>query len=218
MSAELLPRVFEVFVQGARTLDRAQGGLGLGLAIARSLVALHGGSLAAESAGTGRGSTFTLRLPRIELPATAPDAAATAPAIPASPANTARVLVVDDNRDAADVLADALNAAGYEARTAYDAPAALEVARSFRPTVAMLDLGLPVMDGYELARHLRAHADTAGVRLVAVTGYGQPADRELSRQAGFEEHLVKPLDFTTIVSILRPMVDAARTEPDAHRG
>jgi signal transduction histidine kinase len=218
MSAELLPRVFEVFVQGARTLDRAQGGLGLGLAIARSLVALHGGSLFAESAGTGRGSTFTLRLPHIEASAAAPDPATTAPAIPASPAYTARVLVVDDNQDAADVLADALNAAGYEARTAYDAPAALEMARSFRPTVAMLDLGLPVMDGYELARHLRALAETAGVRLVAITGYGQPADRELSRQAGFDEHLVKPLDFTTIVSILGPMADAARTEPDAHRG
>jgi PAS domain S-box-containing protein len=206
IAPELLPRVFDVFVQGTRTLDRSQGGLGLGLAIARSLVALHGGAMHAASAGLGQGSEFSIRLPLLETAVVEAEPLEAVVAAVGTADEGPRVLVVDDNQDAADVLAEALNAAGYHARAAYDGPAALEVARTFRPRVAMLDLGLPVMDGFELARHLRRLPETEGIRLVAVTGYGQAADREQSRDAGFEEHLVKPLDFTTVPGLLRAMV------------
>jgi PAS domain S-box-containing protein len=191
IGAELLPRVFDLFAQGPQGIERPQGGLGLGLAIVRSLVSLHGGSITAESAGPGRGSTFVVRLPALAQAA----AVATSPPPLVVPAGEAqgRVLIVDDNQDAAMLLAEALEMAGFSTEVAHDGASALRVADRFAPDVALLDLGLPLMDGYEVARRLRASRG-ASPRLIAVTGYGQASDRRRSREAGFDVHLVKPVD------------------------
>ncbi|MBX3466837.1 MAG: GAF domain-containing protein [Planctomycetes bacterium] len=203
IEAALLPRVFEPFVQGRRPDDRVQGGLGLGLSIVRSLVELHGGTVAAASPGRGQGSAFT-----VALPAAPAEEAAAGPDRAAPAARARRVLVVDDNRDAADLLAEALTALGHEARRAFDAPSALEVAAEFAPEVALLDLGLPIMNGWELARRLRELPACRGARLFAVTGYGLDADVERSREAGFERHFVKPVDLEVIVEAIEEAVDA----------
>jgi PAS domain S-box-containing protein len=188
IAPDMLPVVFDLFVQSARTLDRAQGGLGLGLSIVRRLVEMHGGRVAAHSAGIGQGSTFEMRLP-LSHPSTA-----VAPP-PPSPAEAAprRVLLIDDNEDAAESLAMMLRADGHEVRTGFSAAAALEMAAAWQPEVVLLDIGLPVMDGYEVARRLRAGPARAGMRLVALTGYGQPEDIQRSAAAGFDSHLVKPV-------------------------
>jgi signal transduction histidine kinase len=196
---ELLPRVFELFAQGARSPDRSEGGLGLGLSIAHSLVELHGGTIDAHSEGPGRGSTFTVRLPA------GPEQAR--PLTPVSLEETPkalglRILLVDDNVDAAELLAEALRRDGNTVEIAHDGPSALEVADCFRPDVALLDLGLPVMDGYELAKRLREKRTGAPLRLVAVTGYGQESDRARSMAAGFEEHLVKPVQLRRLRALL----------------
>jgi signal transduction histidine kinase/ActR/RegA family two-component response regulator len=207
LSPALLPRVFDLFVQGERTLDRAPGGLGIGLTIVRSLVDLHGGRVTAESAGAGRGSTFTVWLPRADGPAAARSAPAPAAA---SSASASRVLVVDDNEDAAELLAESLRLDGHEVHVAYDGPSALAMAEQVHPRIALLDLGLPVMDGYELAGRLRA--SEAAIGLVAVTGYGQEMDRRASARAGFAEHLVKPVDpdrVSQVVSRLARGLDPA---------
>ena len=209
IAPELLPRVFDLFVQGYRALDRSQGGLGLGLTIVRSLVDMHGGAVSAASEGMGKGSEFTVRLP-------AATAAALTPAPGALPAVAGRqrlgagrrVLVVDDNQDAADALVDALGAHGVAAAVAYDGPGAIEAALRFRPEAAFLDIGLPVMDGYELARRLRELLGPA-IRLVALTGYGQDRDRALSRAAGFDEHLVKPVELEHIVALIHELFEHA---------
>jgi signal transduction histidine kinase len=201
IAPEMLSRVFELFVQGQRSPDRAEGGLGLGLALVRSLVELHGGSVEARSEGVGRGSEFIVRLP---------PAAARSEAVPAEPAPRAaaegnpakRVLVVDDNQDAAELLGEVLRTAGHEVQIAHDGPEALGLLRRFLPQVAVLDIGLPVMDGYELARRLRAAPRLARLRCIAVTGYGQETDRARSRDAGFELHLVKPVDLSTLLQAL----------------
>jgi PAS domain S-box-containing protein len=190
ISAELLPRVFDLFVQARQTLSRAQGGLGLGLAIVKSLVVMHGGSVSATSEGMGRGSTFTVRLPLIEAPATKRESSSHL-RVTADP-RLARVLVVDDNVDGAEMLAEALHALGYRTAVAHDGPQALQVAAEFEPEIALLDIGLPVMDGYELAGRLRGRL--ANLKLVAITGYGQETDRARARGAGFDEHLTKPID------------------------
>lgn len=205
ISAEMLPRIFDLFFQERQELDRSQGGLGLGLAIARSLAAQHGGTIHADSEGRGQGSTFTVRLPSLEAGAevsAAVSAEAEAPRQEAVPVPH-RVLIVDDNRDAADVLAEALDMLGCETRVTYDGPSALQVAPTFRPELALLDIGLPVMDGYELAKHLRTQRPDGGLQLVAVTGYGQESDRLRSKEAGFDAHLVKPIDFNTLGSLLK---------------
>jgi PAS domain S-box-containing protein len=195
---DLLPVIFEPFIQGARGIDRAEGGLGIGLALVHSLVSLHGGAVSAHSDGPGRGSRFTITLPRSG--AASPDPAA--PTGPIAAARTGRrVLLVDDNHDAADILAELLRFAGHDVRVVSDGPAALELVRAFRPDVAILDIGLPVMDGYELARRLRA-AVPAPIRLVALTGYGQDHDRERSRAAGFAEHVVKPVDGARLLALI----------------
>jgi signal transduction histidine kinase/DNA-binding response OmpR family regulator len=190
----MLPHIFDLFTQDRQAIDRAQGGMGLGLAIVRSLVALHGGSVTARSGGQGAGSEFIIRLPKMQAGsiATAPDD---------SPSYTrdrrtlgVRVLVVDDNRDAALMLADALAAAGHTTETAHDGPMALDASVRFKPDVALLDIGLPVMDGFELARQFRARPDAKDLKLVAITGYGQDHDRRRSAAAGFDAHLVKPVD------------------------
>jgi CheY-like chemotaxis protein/anti-sigma regulatory factor (Ser/Thr protein kinase) len=202
MPPDLLPRVFELFVQGQRALDRAQGGIGLGLAIVRNLVERHGGNVRAASEGRGKGSEFTITLPATEVP----DAASESPAPPAAavaepPAAAQRVLVVDDNRDAAEMLSQALAMAGHDVRTAHDGPTALEVAGQQRPSVVFLDIGLPVMDGYEVARRLRSLDWDSPPTLVAITGYGQPSDRAQSSEAGFDRHLVKPVSLDEVLAL-----------------
>ena len=196
-----LERAFEMFVQGERTPDRTQGGLGIGLALVRSLVQLHGGSVAVDSPGQGLGSTFTVTLPRCmahgaATPGAGPDAA------PSASAPLLRVLVVDDNVDAAQVLAMYVGAAGHTVAVEHDPFAALARAEAFAPDACLLDIGLPGMDGHELARRLRALPATAQALLVAITGYGQAQDREASSDAGFDHHLVKPVDMGELEQIL----------------
>jgi len=205
MTADVLPRVFDLFVQERQALDRSQGGLGIGLTIVRNLIERHGGSVSARSDGPGTGSEFIVRLPvaglahAIGLPApTSSEMAEGA----IRPGGAVRILVVDDNEDGAEMLAETLSGKGYETRVAHDAPTALRVAADFAPDIAFLDLGLPVMDGYELASHLRGLPGLEGVRLVAVTGYGQESDRQRTRQAGFHHHLVKPVNIDAIEATL----------------
>ncbi len=195
IAADMLPRIFELFVQGARSQDRAQGGLGIGLALVRNLVELHGGTVTAASAGPGRGSEFVIELPVAELPMQP------APAIVVPiESRPKRVLLVDDNVDAADLLAQLLRDQGHEVEVAHDALAALERFPQFAPDVAVLDIGLPVMDGYELATRLVANH--APCRLVAVTGYGQPDDRARAASVGFAVHLVKPVKLSALLEAL----------------
>jgi PAS domain S-box-containing protein len=215
IAAELLPNVFDMFVQQHQGIDRSQGGLGLGLAIVRNIVLLHGGAATAESAGLGRGSTFTVRLPACAeaqlTPIDVPSSSAELPrSKPKVPGDRGRVLVVDDNVDAAEMMAEVLAVAGYQVRTAHDGPAALSLIDGFVPEVALLDIGLPSMNGYELARGIREQVPR--VRLVAVTGYGQEADRVRARAAGFDAHLVKPVDFVRLEKML-----ASFTKPTPKR-
>jgi signal transduction histidine kinase len=197
----MLPRIFDLFTQDRQAIDRAQGGLGLGLAIVRSLVALHGGTVAAHSEGRGRGSEFVVRLPHLRMTGGAPRADA-APAPRAS--SGLRVLVVDDNEDAALMLSEALVQAGHQTAVAHDGPAALQLIEAFKPHVALLDIGLPVMDGFELARQIRS-GETANTRLVAVTGYGQEHDRQRTQAAGFDAHLIKPVDLHEVSELIVTM-------------
>jgi len=187
IAAELLPHVFELFVQSERTLDRADGGLGIGLSVVKRLVEMHGGAVGVASAGVGRGSTFTVRLPRVGKPVPSPQ-----PERPTAPPR--RVLVVDDNVDAADGLAMLLRLDGHDVRTVYHAEDVLEAAVTFAPDFALLDIGLPRVDGYEVARRLRAHPAAGRIRLVAITGYGQTNDIARAHAAGFDAHVVKPAD------------------------
>jgi signal transduction histidine kinase/ActR/RegA family two-component response regulator len=201
---ELLPVVFELFRQGARTIDRAQGGLGLGLTIVHNLVELHGGTVVADSAGRGKGSTFTVRLPRATIREKARIVRPTEESRGPTAGEARRVLVVDDNHDIADVIATLLRSKGCAVEVAYAGAAGLEAARRFRPTIALLDIGLPEMDGYELARRIKADNELRDIRLVAVTGYGQRADRRRALRAGFSDHLVKPFDFAQLAAIVSP--------------
>ena len=196
----LIPRVFDLFVQGDRTIDRAEGGLGIGLTIAKSLTELHGGTIEVESEGPGKGSTFTIRLPRAATEAVPATAEVAPPLRRGMPGK--RVLVVDDNVDAAETLQELLQGIGHETAIAHDGPRALALASEFRPAIALLDIGLPVMDGYELARKLRATPGGEKLRLIAVTGYGEARDRSRALEAGFDHHLVKPLDLKVLVSLL----------------
>jgi PAS domain S-box-containing protein len=196
IAPDVLPRVFDLFVQERQAIDRSQGGLGLGLTIVRNLVERHGGTVSAHSAGPGTGSEFVVRLPQWNVPAGFESAVDvhSASGTGVAPADTAlRILVVDDSIDAAEMLAAALSLKGYNTRVAFDGPAALRIAAEFRPAVVFLDIGLPVMDGYELARRLRA-GGLDRCRLIALTGYGQEQDHARSREAGFDAHLVKPVD------------------------
>jgi signal transduction histidine kinase/ActR/RegA family two-component response regulator len=198
---ELLDRIFEVFVQAGQDRDRKRGGLGLGLAIARNLVEMHDGVLRAASDGPGKGSTFTVELPLL---------AGTKRSVDSRPSSAAkhpsgsrlRVLVVDDNVDAAAVLGEVLVELGHEVRIAHDGPAALEVVPEFRPDLALLDIGLPVMDGFEVAQRIVAMSNGNCPKLVAVTGYGQERDRRESIAAGFHDHVVKPVDLERLVKML----------------
>jgi PAS domain S-box-containing protein len=191
IAPHLLERIFDLFTQGERTLARSEGGLGIGLTLARRIVQMHGGSIAATSDGAGKGSAFTVRLPRIDLtPVNAP----TAGALGLSPgALRHSVLVVDDNVDSASSMAMMLRLVGHEVRVEHDGPAALERVAAEAPDVVLLDIGLPGMDGYEVARQLRARPDGHALRIYAMTGYATQEDRMKSREAGFDGHLVKPV-------------------------
>jgi PAS domain S-box-containing protein len=191
ISAEVLPRIFDLFVQGERTLDRAQGGLGIGLTLVRRLVELHGGTVQASSEGPGTGSVFTVRLPAVHPPA---EHAAARSAGRAPECQPRRVLIVEDNDDAREMLRVLLTHDGHEVHEALDGPGGLQAALTLQPDIALVDVGLPGLDGYALARSLRAHPNGQRVLLVALTGYGQPEDRRRGEEAGFDAHVVKPVD------------------------
>ena len=201
ISPELLPHVFDLFVQGNRLPDRAKGGLGIGLALVRNLVQMHGGEVGAYSAGEGRGSTFTITLPD-SVVEEEPAGLAPAPALAPEVGDGVRILVVDDNQDAADSLADLLGVLGYSASVAYDPGQAIAQAAASMPQVAILDIGLPGMDGFELAGHLRQLPQGDGVKLIALSGYGQEDDKHRSRAAGFAAHLVKPINIAELQKTL----------------
>jgi CheY-like chemotaxis protein len=200
IAPELLPHMFDLFVQGDRSPDRSQGGLGVGLAVVKRLVEMHQGSVSARSDGPGQGSTFEIRLPLIERNASPAGRRA-----PRRVSSAARILIVDDNRDAADALAALLALDGHTIERAYGATEALSRAVFFKAQVVLLDIGLPEMDGYELARRLRLLPELRETRLIAVTGYGQPQDRERARAAGFDEHLIKPVSPTSVARALAGM-------------
>jgi two-component system CheB/CheR fusion protein len=199
IAPEMLPRVFDLFAQASRSIDRSEGGLGIGLTLVQRLVGMHGGTVEARSDGPGHGSEFVVRLPRLrsEAPATPPPGAA-AP----GPGRPRCILVVDDSRDSADTLARLLRRQGHEVGVAYEGPSACAAAVALTPDVVLLDLGLPGMDGYEVARRLRAEPSLDGVCLVALTGYGSEADRRKSEAAGFDAHLVKPVEFDALRRVL----------------
>ncbi|QEL14918.1 PAS domain S-box protein [Limnoglobus roseus] len=199
ITAEMLPKVFEMFTQVGTSLERSQGGLGIGLTLVKRLVEMHGGSVSAESPGPGRGSTFVVRLPLADAATPLPS---TGPPEETPAAARLRVLVVDDNVDAAVSLAMLLEMKGHEVRVAHDGPDALRVLGSYRPRLVVLDIGLPGMTGYEVARRIRASTELEGVALAALTGWGQDEDRRRSRAAGFDYHLTKPADPGEIDRIL----------------
>jgi len=199
IAPEVVGRVFDLFAQAERSVDRASGGLGLGLALVKNLVELHGGTVACDSQGLGKGSRFTVCLPRLAQPeAAAQDPAAAGRDTPGA----LRILVVDDNEDAADTLAMLLEVSGHEVMVEHSSRRALARALDAKPDVCLLDIGLPDMDGTELARHLRTRPETADAMLVAVTGYGQESDRARTREAGFDHHLVKPIDLDRLQAVL----------------
>jgi signal transduction histidine kinase/ActR/RegA family two-component response regulator len=205
---EMLPHVFELFTQGRRERHRAQDGLGIGLTLVRNVVEMHGGSVSAQSEGRGKGSEFVVRLPL----AAAQDQPVATPIRRAGPTEqAARVLVVDDNADAAESMGMVLDMLGLPHRIAFDGESALALAGDFQPDVVLLDIGMPGMDGYEVARRLRAvphHRDTV---LIALTGWSQPQDRQRSREAGFDHHLSKPVD----IGALQGLLESAQPAPAA---
>jgi len=190
IAADFLPHVFELFAQSERSLDRSQGGLGVGLSICRQLIEMHGGTVSCQSAGLGRGSTFTIRLPRWH------DSTASTVVASSATRMLERILVVDDNRDAADSLAMCLQLEGHEALAVYSSEAALAQAAAYAPQIVLLDIGLPFMNGYEVARRLRATSDS--LSLIALTGYGKDEDKRRTAAAGFDAHLTKPVDLVAL--------------------
>jgi CheY-like chemotaxis protein len=199
IAPDLMPRIFELFTQAERSLARSQGGLGIGLSLVQRLVEMHGGTVAAYSA-LGQGSEFAVRLPLVLTDQPQPPSPPTQNARPTAP--SVRVLVVDDNIDTAGSLEMLLRESGHDVRTAHDGPAALEAARDYRPNVVLLDIGLPGLDGYEVAQRMRQQSVLQNVVLVAMTGYGQESDRQRAQEAGFDHHLVKPARFEQIQEIL----------------
>ena len=205
IAPDVLPRVFELFVQAPQALDRSQGGLGVGLAIARGLIESHGGSISASSEGPGKGSLFAIRLPlTTERPSIKP-----APVTPPTPQLARQtVVVVDDNVDALESLSDALQFKGYRVEAANDGPSGLALVERLRPQVSLIDLGLPLMDGYEVARQLRQKPELQGIKLIAITGYGTSGDRERSRAAGFDLHLVKPVSLQQVLAAMETVTSS----------
>ena len=200
--AEMMPRLFEMFSQAPHTVDRSQGGLGLGLALVRGIVQLHGGSVCARSDGANRGSEFIVRLP---LGVPAPPAQAGAQPLSPIDAAAVKVLVVDDNEDAAEMCATLLELAGHDVRRAYNGRSALALAKAFRPRVVLLDIGLPDINGYDVARALRQAPWAAGILLIAVSGWGQEQDKQHALESGFDHHLTKPIDLQALEHVLQPI-------------
>ena len=199
---EMLGRIFEPFAQVDQSLDRSKGGLGIGLTLVKSLAEMHGGSVLAASAGSGLGSEFTLWLP-LAREVAEPARNDHEPLPSAVAKQLTRILVVEDNPDAATGIGKLLSTCGFEVKIAHDGKAGISLARSFRPEVVLLDIGLPGMSGYEVVRAFRELPELHGLRLIAVSGYGQEADRIRSREAGFEHHFVKPVDFEALKAYLR---------------
>ena len=194
-----LPHVFDLFMQEEETGYRSQGGLGIGLTLVRTFVQLHGGVVEAFSEGPNRGSEFVIRLPAMEaMQADPEDSRRTV----GSPGKAHRILIVDDNEDGAQSLATLLELQGNQVQTAYDGPQAVEAVGDFRPDVVLLDIGLPTLNGYETARRMREHPDTRDALIIALTGWGQEEDRRRSREAGFDHHLVKPVDLSVLEGLL----------------
>ncbi len=209
--ADMLPRVFELFTQAERTSDRSQGGLGLGLALVKSLVELHGGTVTADSRGIGQGAQFTIHLPRVSMPAQGLPPSRTLPA-PLHAQKPLQLLVVDDNQDAAQTLSLFLKSAGHTVHVEHTPQAALAYASQAQPDACLLDIGLPGMDGNELAQHLRALPHTANAVLIAITGYGRDFDRETSMRAGFDFYFVKPIDTSKLEALLSELSQSLREE------
>jgi len=197
ISQELLPQIFDLFVQSDRSLDRALGGMGIGLSVVKQLIEMHGGTVEARSRGPGAGATFEVRLPLVETSVQAQDEQ------PTRPAPARRVLIIDDNADAANSLSLLLKMEGHEAEPVYDPREALERLQQFDPEVILLDIGLPGMDGYEVARRMRAQGSAA--RIVALTGYGQSEDIQRATEAGFDSHLIKPVDLRRLLQEITTM-------------
>ena len=208
IEAELLPNIFELFEQGKRSLDRSQGGLGVGLTLVHRLVGLHQGTVTATSAGSGRGSEF-----RVVLPCLSEVGDDATPSVQRKPGPTpragCRILVVDDNHDAAEATKVLLELGGHEVKMVGDGSEALASAPVFAPDVVLLDIGLPMMDGYQVARRLREVAQTRASCLIALTGYGQPADRERARVAGFDHHLTKPADPDALLALVDAWIESS---------
>ncbi len=211
IAPDMLDVVFEPFTQLDHSLDRARGGLGIGLSLVKQLVALHGGSVRAESEGLGRGTRFVVRLPALDQSAEVPLRHAASNGAPASVTVTKgdsalpegrRILVVDDNRDAAHSLATLLRVQGHDTSIAYDGAEAVERAAVYAPHVVLLDIGMPLMNGYDACRAIRQQESGARCTIIALTGWGQDADRQKSKEAGFDGHLVKPVDFGELVAMM----------------
>jgi CheY-like chemotaxis protein len=200
IAPDMLGSIFEMFEQADKSLEKTRGGLGIGLTLVKRLVELHGGSIEAKSEGLGRGSEFVVRLPALvngdNRPAAPPLRFGTKTATPR------RILITDDNRDAADSLGMLLKLSGHEVEMAYDGPEALRKAETFKPNVALLDIGLPEMNGCDVCRAIRQQPWGRGVRLIALTGWGQDSDRRITREAGFDHHLVKPVDLEALHDVL----------------
>jgi CheY-like chemotaxis protein len=200
ISAEFLPHVFDLFTQGNRSLARSEGGLGIGLTLTRTLVEMHGGSIAVHSAGPGLGADFVFRLPLV----TAPAERATVSARPPKATSQRRVLIIEDNRDAAETLGELLEMEGHQVRVAHDGRVGLDAVRMEAPEVVILDIGLPGMDGYQVAQEIRSLDGMRDALLIAVTGYGQAGDRERALEAGLQYHLTKPTDPLLLLEALGP--------------
>jgi len=199
----LQEKIFELFVQAEQRLDRSRGGLGVGLSLARSIVELHGGTIAVHSEGNGKGSTFTVTIPLGERPRSVTNSPCARIGLPR------RIVLVDDQEDSREMLRMLLEARDHVVLDAADGPSAIALIERERPDIAFIDIGLPTMTGYEVAQHIRRRADLAGVRLVALTGYGNPSDVALAREAGFDEHVIKPAELAKLEKILaskRPSV------------
>ena len=212
IAADQLSRIFEMFTQVDRSLEKSQGGLGIGLTLVKRLVEMHGGRVEARSEGPGKGSEFIVRLP-VVIEASKPQKSGGEEELPVRSA--LRILVVDDNRDGADSLSEMLRLMGNDTRTAYDGQQGVDMAGDFRPEVLLLDIGLPKLNGYEVCRRIREQPWGKSVVLIALTGWGQDDDRRRSREAGFDHHMVKPVHPHALMKMLAGL--DVGVEPDTKR-